>query len=64
MTTKLFLTILQSLLFEKLAEHHSGKYTCTARNSAAVTNYTASLEVHVSNRDNELTYGICLIVSK
>lgn len=33
------------LIFKKLRGHHSGVYTCTARNTAAVASHSATLLV-------------------
>lgn len=34
------------LMIESVTSEHSGNYTCTARNSAGVANYTAELVVN------------------
>lgn len=39
----------QVLLFERLREEHSGRYTCVASNAASSSNSTAELKVKVKN---------------
>ncbi|GFY46752.1 down syndrome cell adhesion molecule-like protein Dscam2 [Trichonephila inaurata madagascariensis] len=40
-----------TLLFESLALHHKGNYTCVAENEAGTVSHTATMVIHVSSQD-------------
>ncbi|GFU41813.1 down syndrome cell adhesion molecule [Trichonephila clavipes] len=50
-----------TLLFESLALHHKGNYTCVAENEAGTVSHTATMVIHGMVLTNAVTIAECFL---